>query len=148
MASQPKPTRKRDKFQALFRSKTPQPPEPTSNATPIPSQSSSDNVAPTAQNAPAIPLPPLTSNPTPILLQDDVAPAAQNAPAIPPPPVPSQKAFVKSKMLEKDIAVLSITYILADNPELKRLVHLIVAIHDNDEDDQVISSIHDPYEYL
>jgi hypothetical protein len=88
MASQPKPTRKRDKFKALFRSKTP------------------------------------------------------------PPPVPPEKAFVKSKMLERDIAVLSITYILADNPELKRLVHLIVAIHDKDEDDQVISSIHDPYGYL
>ncbi|KAF8193024.1 tetratricopeptide repeat-containing protein [Pholiota molesta] len=122
MAPHSNPTRKMDKFKAIFRRKTRQPPEPTSNATTIPSQSSSDNAAPTAQNAPDIHPPPLTSNTT----------------LIPPQPSSDNKVFVKSKTLEKDIAVLSITYILADNPELKRLVHLIVAIHDKDEDDQLI----------
>ncbi|KAF8191208.1 tetratricopeptide repeat-containing protein [Pholiota molesta] len=48
-----------------------------------------------------------------------------------------QKAFVKSKMFEKDIAVLSITYIMAENPELKRLIRLIAEIDDKDMEDQL-----------
>jgi hypothetical protein len=53
-----------------------------------------------------------------------------------------QKSFVKSKSFEKDIVILSMTYVLAENPEFKRLTDLIVAIHDNDEEDEVISSVH------
>jgi hypothetical protein len=120
MASQPKPTRKRDKIKSFLRNITPH------------SQASTSNIAATQPHP--RPIPPQSSS-------DNAAPTAPSAPAIPPPPVAPQKAFVKTKVLEKDIAVLSITYVLADNPELKRLIHLIVGIHDKDEDDQVIPSI-------
>ncbi|KAF8191183.1 tetratricopeptide repeat-containing protein [Pholiota molesta] len=116
MASQPKPTRKRDKIKSFLRNITPH------------SRASTSNIA--ATQPPPSPIPPQSSS-------DNVAPTAPNAPAIPPPRVAPQKAFVKTKVFEKDIAVLWITYILADNPELKRLIHLIVGIHDKDEDDQL-----------
>jgi hypothetical protein len=129
MASQPKPTRKRDKVKEFFRnSKTRQPPESTSNIV-------------AATQPPPGPIPPQSSS-------DNVASTAPNAPTVPPPPIAQQKAFVKTKVLEKDIAVLSITYILADNPELKRLIHLIVEIHDKDEEGQVILSIDYAYQYI
>ncbi|KAF8191206.1 tetratricopeptide repeat-containing protein [Pholiota molesta] len=118
MASQPKPTRKRDKVKGFFRnSKTRQPPESTSSIV-------------VATQPPPGPIPPQSSS-------DNVASTAPNAPTVPPPPIAQQKAFVKTKVLEKDIAVLSITYILAENPELKRLIHLIVEIHDKDEEGQL-----------
>ncbi|KAF8961753.1 tetratricopeptide repeat-containing protein [Flammula alnicola] len=117
MASKPRLTPIFDKFKGFVRHKTPQPPEGSSNIVATP--------------PPAIPIPPQSSD-------DDVAPAVSNAPDIPPPPVAPQKAFVKSKMFEKDIAILSATYVLEEHPELKRLIHLIVAIHDKDEEDQLI----------
>ncbi|KAF8191179.1 hypothetical protein BJ912DRAFT_925383 [Pholiota molesta] len=52
--------------------------------------------------------------------------AAANPPDVPLPPVAPQKAFAKSKMCEKDISVLSMSYIIADNPELKKLIHHIL----------------------
>ncbi|KAF8954224.1 hypothetical protein BDZ97DRAFT_1928594 [Flammula alnicola] len=118
MASKPRLTPIFDKFKAFVRRKTPQPPEASNNIVATP--------------PPATPIPPQSSD-------DDVAPAVPNAPDIPQPPVAPQKAFVKSKMFEKDIAVLSATYVLEENPELKRLIHLIVVIHDKDEEDQLIS---------
>jgi len=116
MASQPTSTRKLNKFKAFFRGATPQPPESFNNvvATPLP----------------ATPTPPQSSN-------ANVAPAAPNAPDIHPTPVAPQKYFAKSKNFEKDIAILSATYILEQNPELKRLIRLIVVIHDKDEEDRV-----------
>ncbi|KAF8966679.1 tetratricopeptide repeat-containing protein [Flammula alnicola] len=116
MASKPTSTPIFDKFKAFVRRKTPQPPE-------------ASNIV-VATSPPVTPIPPQSSG-------DDVAPAVPNAPDIPSPPVAPQKAFVKSKMFEKDIAILSVTYILEENPELKRLIHLIVSIHDKDEEDQL-----------
>jgi hypothetical protein len=121
MASQPTQKRKRDPFEFLSRRKAPQPPGPTTN------------VAATVPPPPT-PIPPQSSN-------DNVALAADNTPDIPPAPVAPQKAFAKSKMFQKDIAVLSMSYIIAENPELKKLIHLIVGIHGRDERDQVRSSI-------
>jgi hypothetical protein len=118
MASQPTQKRKRDPFKFFSRRKAPQPPGSTT-ATPPP---------------PPTPIPPQLSN-------DKVALAAANAPDIPLAPVAPQKVFAKSKMFEKDIAVLSMSYIIAENPELKKLIHLIVGIHAKDEQDQVMSSI-------
>ncbi|KAF8966689.1 tetratricopeptide repeat-containing protein, partial [Flammula alnicola] len=116
MASKPTSTPIFDKFKAFVRRKTPQP-------------ETSNNVV--ATPPPVTTIPPQSSD-------DDVAPAVPNAPDIPSPPVAPQKAFVKSKMFEKDIAVLSATYVLEENAELKRLIHLIVIIHDKDEKDQLI----------
>ncbi|KAF8968449.1 hypothetical protein BDZ97DRAFT_2072848 [Flammula alnicola] len=117
MASKPRSTPIFDKFKAFVRRKTPQPPDASNNVVATP--------------PPATPIPPQSSD-------DDVVPAVPNAPDISSTPVAPQKAFVKSKMFEKDIAVLSATYILEENPELKRLIHLIVVIHDKDEEDQLI----------
>ncbi|KAF8190162.1 tetratricopeptide repeat-containing protein [Pholiota molesta] len=114
MASQPTQKRKRDPFKFFSRRKAPQPPGSTT-ATPPP---------------PPTPIPPQLSN-------DKVALAATNAPDIPLAPVAPQKVFAKSKMFEKDIAVLSMSYIIAENPELKKLIHLIVGIHAKDEQDQL-----------
>jgi hypothetical protein len=61
-----------------------------------------------------------------------------NVPDTPPPPVTTQKAFTRSKNFGRDIAILSATYILHKHPELRKLIHLIVVIHDKDEDDQVM----------
>jgi hypothetical protein len=51
-------------------------------------------------------------------------------------------------MFEKDIAVLSITYIMAENPELKRLIRLIAEIDDKYMEDQVMPSLHYAYRSL
>ena len=106
---------------ALFRRATPQPPESSSNSAVTPP-----------------PIPPQSSNKN----------VALTVPNIPPPPVAPHKAFVKSKKIENDIAILSATYILEENPELKRLIRLIVVIHDRDEEDQVISYTHYAYRSL
>ena len=52
-----------------------------------------------------------------------------------------QKAFKRSPSLEKDLAVLSITYLLQDNAKLRELIGLIVRIRDRDEDDKVSAMI-------
>jgi len=94
---QPQPTlklRKRDRFKAIFRPKTPQP-SPSS-------QSSSDAVA-NASN---------TQNP-----------------------------FKRSENFKKDIAVLSMAYPISENPDLKELIRLIVAIS---TEEKVIPSLYHP----
>ncbi|KAF8966660.1 tetratricopeptide repeat-containing protein [Flammula alnicola] len=111
MASKPRLTHIFDKSKAFVRRKTPQPPEASNNVVATP--------------PPATPIPAQSSN-------DDIAPDK------PSPPVAPQKAFVKSKRFETDIAVLSAAYVLEENPELKRLILLIVLIHDKDEEDQLI----------
>lgn len=55
-----------------------------------------------------------------------------------PLPGTMQKAFTKSKNFEKDIAILSATYILDQNPDLKTLIYIIIVMHDKDEEGQVM----------
>jgi hypothetical protein len=45
----------------------------------------------------------------------------------------SQNTFKRSENFKKDIAVLSMAYPLADNPDLKELIRLIVAISAEDK---------------
>jgi hypothetical protein len=118
---------------SIFRPKTPQLPPPS---IPIPPQSSNDDIVPTALNALNASPPPPTQIPSQSS-GDNVTTTSPNAPDTPPPQIVPQKAFVKSKMFEKDIAVLSIAYIMAENPELKRLIRLIAEIDDQDMEDQV-----------
>lgn len=135
-------------FKSLFRRKAPQPPESSMAILPppilIPPQSSNNNVAPTTFNVPDIP-PPSVTPISPQSLNGNTAPTAPNALDIPPPLAAPQKPFAKSNIFEKDIAVLSMSYILAKIPELKRLIHVIVGIHEKDEEAQVMSSIHYAY---
>ena len=56
-----------------------------------------------------------------------------------------EKVFAKGKSFKKDMAILSIAYTLQENSELKRLVQLIVVIHDNDSEGQVMSTIYNAY---
>jgi hypothetical protein len=117
----------------------PQPPP-----TLLPWQSANDDIgsiAPTAPDIPPSPLIPIPAEPS----KNNIASTAPNTLNTPLPLLAPQKHFVTSKSFEKDIVVLSMTYVLAENPEFKRLTDLIVAIHDNDEEDEVISSVHYPY---
>ena len=59
-----------------------------------------------------------------------------------PLPVARQKAFTKSKNFEKDIAILSATYILDQNPDLKTLIYIIIVMHDKDEEGQVMGILY------
>ncbi|KAF8191174.1 tetratricopeptide repeat-containing protein [Pholiota molesta] len=117
---------------SIFRPKTPLPPP----SIPIPPQSSNNNVVPTAPNALNTSPPPPTQMPSQSS-SDNVTTTSPNALDTPPSQIVPQKAFVKSKMFEKDIAVLSIAYIMAENPELKRLIRLIAEIDDKDTEDQL-----------
>ncbi|RXW23941.1 hypothetical protein EST38_g1902 [Candolleomyces aberdarensis] len=49
-----------------------------------------------------------------------------------------QKTFKRSSSLEKDLAVLSTTYLLQDNAKLRELIVLIVRLGDRDEDDKLV----------
>jgi hypothetical protein len=119
MASQCEPPSIRKKIKAFFRPNTPRRLESVpSPATPLPTQSFNSAV--------------------------DTAP---NAPDTPPPPTTAQKAFTRSKNFRKDIAILSAAYILDKHPELKKLIHLIVIIHDKDED-EVMSPMYYAYSFL
>jgi hypothetical protein len=102
---------------------------------------------PTAPNALNTSPPPPTQIPSQIS-GDNVTTTSPNAPDTPSPQIVPQRAFVKSKMFEKDIAVLSIAYIMAENPELKRLIRFIAEIDDKDMEDRVMLSIHYAYRSL
>ena len=62
----------------------------------------------------------------------------QGAPSVPLPVDESKKTFAKGKSFERDIAVLSATYILDESPELKDLIKLVILIRDKDDVGQVI----------
>ncbi|KAF8884071.1 hypothetical protein CPB84DRAFT_1850787 [Gymnopilus junonius] len=53
------------------------------------------------------------------------------------PPIKKQKAFVKGKSFEKDIALLSASFTLQEMPELKGLILLIAIIYDVDNEDKL-----------
>ena len=57
-------------------------------------------------------------------------------------PVARQKAFMKSKNFEKDIAILSATYILDQNPDLKMLIYIIIVMHYKDKEGQVMGILY------
>ena len=59
-----------------------------------------------------------------------------------------EKVFTKGKSFKRDMAILSIAYILQESPELKRLIHLIVVIRDNDSEGQVMSAMYHAYRSL
>jgi hypothetical protein len=48
-----------------------------------------------------------------------------------------QRAFKRGPALEKDLAVLSTTYLLQDNKELRELIVLIVQLRERDDEDKV-----------
>ncbi|KAF8884074.1 hypothetical protein CPB84DRAFT_1750507 [Gymnopilus junonius] len=52
-------------------------------------------------------------------------------------PAKTQKAFTKGQSFQKDLALLSTSYVLQEASDLKELLKLIVVIHDNDEEDKL-----------
>lgn len=49
-------------------------------------------------------------------------------------PTTSQKKFKKSDDIRHDLGVLSMTYILQDNPTIQDLVRLIIGLNDRNDD--------------
>ncbi|KDR71353.1 hypothetical protein GALMADRAFT_144037 [Galerina marginata CBS 339.88] len=118
MTHELKPGRKRDKIRQFFgsRPRTPQLPE------------SSINLA--AQSSPITPLPLPQS-------ASDAQPTVLNLQGIQTPSIQPGKAFAKGKSFKRDMAILSIAYILQESPELKKLIQLIVVIRDKDSEGQL-----------
>ncbi|KDR71376.1 hypothetical protein GALMADRAFT_144057, partial [Galerina marginata CBS 339.88] len=118
MTHELKPGRKRDKIRQFFgsRPRTPQPPE------------SSVNLAATSSPITPLPLPQSAGDaqPTVLNLQGRQTPSIQPG-----------KAFTKGESFKRDMAILSIAYILQESPELKRLIQLIVVIRDKDSEGQL-----------
>ncbi|KDR83264.1 hypothetical protein GALMADRAFT_89121 [Galerina marginata CBS 339.88] len=118
MAHELTPSRKRDKVKEFFRlrPRTPQPPE------------SSVNLA--ATSSPIAP---------PRLPQSagDAQPMVLNLRGIRNPSIQPGKVFAKGDSFKRDMAILYTAYILKENPELKRLIQLIVVIRDNDSEGQL-----------
>ena len=52
-----------------------------------------------------------------------------------------RKTFKRTSSLEKDLAVLSTTYLLQGNPKLRDLIVLIVRLRERDEDNKVSMTI-------
>ena len=115
--------RKRDKIMEFFhlRPRTPQP------SIDIPSTQS-----------PTTPLPPPQ-------LEGTTEPPVLNLHDIEPTSTKLQKVFTKGKSFKKDLAILSIAYTLQKDPDLKRLIQLIVVIRNNDSEDQVMSAMYHAY---
>ncbi|KAF8903428.1 tetratricopeptide repeat-containing protein [Gymnopilus junonius] len=110
MAAELKPLRKRDKLKNFFsRSLTPQPRDSSPNVT---------------ASRPSTPNASHTSN---VALSPDPRDR----------PVKARKAFTKGQSLQKDLAILSTSYVLQEASDLKELLQLIVLIHDNDEEDKL-----------
>ena len=119
MAPKPMGDRKRDKLMKFLhlRPWTPQPTE------------SSFNIAATQSLTTPLPLPHLA---------DNIEPTALNPHDTSTRP---EKVFVKGKSFKRDMAILSIAYILQESSELKRLVQSIVVIRDKDSEGQVMPAM-------
>ena len=52
-----------------------------------------------------------------------------------------QKVFTKGNSFKRDMAILSIAYIIQESSELKRLIQLIVVIRDKDSEGQVMPAM-------
>ena len=88
--------------------------------------------------------PPTTPLPPP-QLEGTTEPPVLNLHDIEPTSTKLQKVFTKGKSFKKDLAILSIAYTLQKDPNLKRLIQLIVVIRNNDSEDQVMSAMYHAY---
>jgi hypothetical protein len=89
-----------------------------------------------------------TQPPTPLLpprLAGNIEPPVLNPHDIEPK---REKVFAKGKSFKRDMAILSIAYILQENSELKRLIQQIVVIRDKDSEGQVMSAMYHAYPSL
>ncbi|KDR74898.1 hypothetical protein GALMADRAFT_566661 [Galerina marginata CBS 339.88] len=118
MAHELTPGRKRDKVKEFFRlrPRTPQPPE------------SSVNLAATSSSITPPRLPQSAG---------DAQPTVLNLQGIRNPSIQPGNVFAKGDSFKRDMAILYTAYILKENPELKRLIQLIVVIRDNDSEGQL-----------
>ena len=85
---------------------------------------------------------------TPLLppqLAGTIEPPVLNPHDIEPTSTKLEKVFTKGKSFKRDMAMLAIAYTLQQKPELKRLIHLIVVIRDNDSEGQVMSAMYHAY---
>ena len=80
----------------------------------------------------------LPSGPASPAPSKEVGGQLEGAPSVPLPVDESKKTFTKGKSFERDIAVLSATYILDESPELKDLIKLVILIRDKDDVGQVL----------
>ena len=124
----PKPTwdGKRDKFLKFLRLR-PRAPQSTESSINIP-----------ATQPPTNPLPPPQ-------LAGNIEPPVRYPHDIEPTFTKPEKVFAKGKSFKRDMAILSIAYTLQESSELKRLIHLIVVIRNNDSEGQVMSAMYHVY---
>ena len=80
------------------------------------------------------PIPPTNPNSD---RSDPSQPEGEHAQSTPSSKRLQQKTFKRGSSLEKDLAVLSTTYLLQDNAKLRELIVLIIRLRDRDEDDKV-----------
>jgi len=81
-------------------------------------------------------------------LAGNMEPPVLNPHDIKPTSTKLEKVFAKGKSFKRDMALLSIAYMLQESSELKRLIQLIVVIRDKDSEGQVRSAMYHAYRSL